>query len=260
MKAHLLHLPEIGALPAEYRAIRGKVLFPVIEYERRTVNIPGCVGKLEVAQKLGQLSVFIESKMVDGQQKIRAHLNKESQQPFDEIVPRRDGEDAVAVLLQSLAAFPDCQIAAVEEHDPESPDWPTQFGLSPLLTQEIFLVFPDIKVAELPGDYTPPAGCLLVARDDGAAVACVGLRRLDAATCEMKRLYVRPSHRGLGLGRALADAVISEARLVGYVRMRLDTLPSMSEAAVLYERLGFRDIEPYAENPVPGARFLQLDL
>lgn len=118
----------------------------------------------------------------------------------------------------------------------------------------------DREVAELPGDYTRPAGCLLVARDDGAAVACVGLRRLDAATCEMKRLYVRPSHRGLGLGRALAEAVISEARLVGYVRMRLDTLPSMSEAAVLYERLGFRDIEPYAENPVPGARFLQLDL
>jgi GNAT superfamily N-acetyltransferase len=118
----------------------------------------------------------------------------------------------------------------------------------------------DREVAELPGDYTPPAGRLLVARDKGRAIACVGLRRLDAETCEMKRLYVRRSHRGLGLGRALAEAVISEARLIGYERMRLDTLPSMSEAAVLYERLGFRDIEPYTENPVPGARFLQLEL
>jgi GNAT superfamily N-acetyltransferase len=118
----------------------------------------------------------------------------------------------------------------------------------------------DRELAELPGDYTPPGGRLLIARDDGAAVACVALRRLDAATCEMKRLYVQPSHRGLGLGRALAEAVISEARLTGYERMRLDTLPSMSEAAVLYERLGFRDIEPYTENPVPGARFLQLEL
>ena len=118
----------------------------------------------------------------------------------------------------------------------------------------------DRELAELPGDYTPPGGRLLVARDDGAAVACVALRRLDAKTCEMKRLYVQPSHRGLGLGRALAEAVISEARLTGYERMRLDTLPSMTDAAVLYERLGFRDIEPYTENPVPGARFLQLEL
>ena len=118
----------------------------------------------------------------------------------------------------------------------------------------------DREVAELPGDYTPPAGRLLVAHDEGMAIACVALRRLDAKTCEMKRLYVQQSHRGLGLGRALAEAVISEARLIGYQRMRLDTLPSMSEAAVLYERLGFRDIEPYTENPVPGARFLQLVL
>lgn len=118
----------------------------------------------------------------------------------------------------------------------------------------------DREVAELPGDYTPPTGRLLVAREGGATVACVAMRKLDAATCEMKRLYVRPSHRGLGLGRALAEAVISEARIIGYERMRLDTLPSMSEAAVLYERLGFDDIEPYTENPVPGARFLQLVL
>jgi GNAT superfamily N-acetyltransferase len=118
----------------------------------------------------------------------------------------------------------------------------------------------DRELAELPGAYAPPDGRLLMARDQGTAVACVGLRRLDDATCEMKRLYVRPSHRGHGLGRVLAEAVISEARLIGYERMRLDTLPSMREAAVLYERLGFRDIEPYTENPVPGARFLQLEL
>ena len=118
----------------------------------------------------------------------------------------------------------------------------------------------DRELAELPGDYVAPGGCLLAAKDMGEVVACVALRRLDAKTCEMKRLYVRPSHRGLGLGRAMAEAVIAEARRIGYERMRLDTLPSMAEAAMLYERLGFSEIEPYTTNPVPGARFLQLEL
>jgi ribosomal protein S18 acetylase RimI-like enzyme len=118
----------------------------------------------------------------------------------------------------------------------------------------------DRELAELPGDYVSPDGCLLVARSRNDVVACVALRGLDPETCEMKRLYVKPSQRGLGLGRALADAVIGEARRIGYRRMRLDTLPSMTEAAALYERLGFREIEPYTANPVPGARFLQLEL
>ena len=118
----------------------------------------------------------------------------------------------------------------------------------------------DREVAELPGAYAPPDGALFVARSGTEAVACVALRALSAGTCELKRLYVRPTARGGGLGRLLVEEALAEARRLGYRRVRLDTVPGMETAQALYERLGFREIRPYTTNPIAGARFLELDL
>jgi GNAT superfamily N-acetyltransferase len=116
------------------------------------------------------------------------------------------------------------------------------------------------EVRELPGQYAPPAGRLFLAIDGAEPVGCVALRRLGDGLCEMKRLYVRPTARGARLGRRLAETVMREARLIGYTRMRLDTLPFMREAAALYRTLGFVEIVPYYDNPVAGSLFMEHEL
>ena len=119
----------------------------------------------------------------------------------------------------------------------------------------------DKELAGLPGDYAPPEGRLLLAEYDTQLAGCVALHKLEPGICEMKRLYLRPQFRGKGLGRSLAERIIAEARQIGYVRMRLDTVePIMKDAVAMYRNLGFNEIPPYRPNPIAGAMYMELEL
>ncbi len=120
----------------------------------------------------------------------------------------------------------------------------------------------DKEVADLPGEYAPPRGRLLLAlADDRVAAACAALRDLGNGVCEMKRLFVRPDFRGQRLGLQLAQMILTEARAIGYKHIRLDTLPGkMDRAIAMYRALGFKDIAPYYHNPVAGVAFMELEL
>jgi putative acetyltransferase len=128
------------------------------------------------------------------------------------------------------------------------------------------LCFQDFEgeITNLPGDYAQPRGALLLAKVNDAIAGCCALRPLDSSdyvnAAEMKRLYVRPAFRGLGLGRQLAAAILDAALMAGYDSVLLDTLDDMEIARAMYEELGFKEIPPYYHNPLAGAHYLKVDL
>lgn len=155
--------------------------------------------------------------------------------PNIKIVPA-EGEAAVATVHTLLLEYWD------------------SFGFTPC-----FRNFGD-EVASLPGAYAPPGGCLALATVNGEPAGCIAMRRVDERRAEAKRLYVRPAFRGSGLGRALLEWVMSEARAAGYREIVGDTMPAMHEALALYDRMGFRRAEPYSEHPTEGAIFICIEL
>ena len=128
------------------------------------------------------------------------------------------------------------------------------FGFTPC-----FQNFGD-EVASLPGAYAPPGGRLALATVNGEPAGCIALRRVDEIRAEAKRLYVRPAFRGTGLGRALLEWVMTEARAAGYREIVGDTMPVMRDAFALYDRMGFKRAEPYSEHPTEGAIFIRIEL
>lgn len=118
----------------------------------------------------------------------------------------------------------------------------------------------EVELSGLPGKYAEPSGIVLLARSEQEVVGCIALRMIDSDICEMKRLYVKPQVRSKKVGRLLVEQLCAEARKLGYQKMYLDTIPSMSSAVRLYTSLGFKPIKPYIYNPLAGAMFLGLDL
>ena len=122
----------------------------------------------------------------------------------------------------------------------------------------------EAELAGLPGEYAPPRGALLLAMVNGELAGCCALRPLDSVdypnSCEMKRLYVRNSSRGLGIGRQLVEAMLEAGRMAGFDAMLLDTLDDMEAARALYHDLGFEEVPPYYHNPIAGAHYLKVML
>jgi putative acetyltransferase len=144
--------------------------------------------------------------------------------------------------------------AGVEEARRLFEEYWSSFGFTPC--------FQDFagELAKLPGEYVAPAGALGLARIDGHPAGCGALRRIDDQRCEAKRLYVRPAFRGRGVGKAMLDWVVAQARAAGYREMLGDTMPVMDRALEMYNRYGFERCEPYSDTPTAGAIYLRLRL
>lgn len=131
---------------------------------------------------------------------------------------------------------------------------------SPSFAEYLKIQHYDVELDDLRSKYGLPGGRLYLARVDGTAAGCAGLRGLDEARCELKRMYVRPRYRGQGISAELMDRILRDARKIGYRRMLLDTLPFLTTAIAMYKRRGFVEIPSYNDSPLPETIYMELEL
>jgi len=180
------------------------------------------------------------------------------------VATRVAASETLALQSQLISSGNDFTIAEfIPARTPDQIDLARQLFREYEAWLEISLCFQNFEaeLAALPGDYSEPEGRLLLAYYQGGLAGCIALRKIGEGLCEMKRLYLRAQFRGQGLGKALITTIVQVAKEIGYERMRLDTIPpKMNDAIGLYRSFGFKEIEPYRDNPVPGAMFMELQL
>jgi ribosomal protein S18 acetylase RimI-like enzyme len=137
-----------------------------------------------------------------------------------------------------------------------------QLFLAYIQSLNFALTFQDVdrELAEITKEYNTPVGALLLAFDNDKAIACAGVRKIDATTAELKRMFVDPNYRGLQLGQQILQQALDAAKQLGYKYIRLDTVPQMHSAIKLYKTAGFYEIEPYRFNPIEGAIYMEKQL
>jgi len=195
-------------------------------------------------------------------------INRESDAEVEDLLQGMDPQEAEALMTHMEEAQRLMEKRAKNHSTVQSAEDPADIDAVRTLMKEYAdflgedLTFQGFKreLADLPGKYAPPWGALLLARVGKDSAGCVALRRLSPGICEMKRLFVRPRYRGTGAGRLLAGKIIQEGEALGYKAMRLDTLERLTSAVELYKSLGFRQIPPYCENPIPGVMFWEKTL
>jgi putative acetyltransferase len=258
---------EIGLAREHTQSALGRDLKVDMGYLNRVVRRLEARGFVSIRRdrRDGRVSVL---SLTEAGRAVLSKINRESDAEVEDMLRGMEAQEAQALMLHMLEAMRLLEKQAAGRPIVRRAESPPEIDAARTLMREYaqflgedlsFQGF-EKELSGLPGKYAPPSGALFLARVGNDLAGCVALRKLSPGICEMKRLFVRPQCRGLGIGRLLARRVIEEAEALGYKAMRLDTLERLRSAVELYQSLGFRQISPYCENPLPGVMFWEKKL